>query len=114
MSSDKRGKVAHRAFLSRHLPHPLAHRVVQLAVEFSSRRPTAAAGLCPHQSRPSRREPRRTIVVAMSHQVPTAAVATPHLVPPTTVVATSHLVLTTAVAMSHLVPTTAVAMSHRS
>ena len=82
MSSDKRGRVAQRAFLSRHLPHSLAHRVAQLAVEFSSRLPTAAAGLRPHQSRPSRRGPHRSIAVAMSHPVLTAAVATPHQVPP--------------------------------
>ena len=36
---------------------------------------TAAAGLRPHQSRPSRREPRRTSVVATSHHLrPVAAV----------------------------------------
>ena len=69
-----------RVFLSRHLPHSLAHRVAQLAVEFSSRRPTAAAGLCPHQLCPSRREN----VVAMPHQVLTIAVATSHQAPPPT------------------------------
>ena len=84
MSSDKRGKVAQRVFLSRHLPHSLAHRVARLAVEFSSRQPTDATGLRPHQSRPSRREPHRTIVVAMSRQVPTIAVAMSHQVPPPT------------------------------
>ena len=103
MSSDKRGKVAQRAFLSHHIPHSLAHRVAQLAVEFSSRRPTAAARLCPHQSRPSRRKPRRTIVMAMFHQVPTTAMATSHLVL-TTAVALSHLVLAAAMATPHQVP----------
>ncbi|KAF8129824.1 hypothetical protein EV363DRAFT_1168344, partial [Boletus edulis] len=34
-----RGKVAQRAFLSRHLPHSLAHRVAQLALEFSPTQP---------------------------------------------------------------------------
>ena len=80
---DRREKVAQRAFLSCHLPHSLAHRVAQLAVEFSSRGPTAAAGL--RSPAPlSRREPHRTIVVAMSHQVLTIAMATSHKVPPLT------------------------------
>ena len=35
MSLDKRGKVAQRGFLSCRLPHLLAHRVAQLALEFS-------------------------------------------------------------------------------
>lgn len=35
MSSNKRRKLAQHAFLSRHLPHSLPHRVAQLALEFS-------------------------------------------------------------------------------
>ena len=92
MSSDKRGKVAQCTFLLHHLLHSLAHWVAQLTVEFSSCRPTAATRLCPHQSHPSRCEPHWTIVMAISHQVPTTAVAM------------SHPVLTTAVATPHQVP----------
>ena len=56
------------ASFSRPTSRTRCHRVAQPAAEFSSCRPTAAGGLRPQQSRPPRREPHWTIVVAMSHQ----------------------------------------------